>query len=260
MRPPTPERLVSPWLRTQPPARSSWQRAGGAGPGSCDTVSIAASKTLRFNVAPPDLPAFGAALSELDAPDGELAFDGELVELEAPYAVHTGRVQISESDVRGLTLRAGSVPGIRLADVALSNCDLSNVDGREGSLVRVEIRTCRLVGFALGGGMVRDVRVVDSALLLSSFAFTGLRNVIFERVNLREASFMNARLQGVEFRDCQLEGADFRGVKLSSCAIRGSTLDGILGVDSLKGLAMPWSEVLSSAAALATAVGIAIEE
>jgi uncharacterized protein YjbI with pentapeptide repeats len=149
---------------------------------------------------------------------------------------------------------------MRLSDVMLTGCDLSNVDGREGSLIRAEIHTCRLVGFALGGGMVRDVRVVDSALSLSSFAYAGLRNVIFERVNLREASFMNARLQGVEFVDCQLEGADFRGVKLSSCAIRGSNLDGILGVESLKGLAMPWPDVLASAAAMAAAVGINIEE
>jgi uncharacterized protein YjbI with pentapeptide repeats len=206
------------------------------------------------------LPAFDAPLSELNASDGELEIEGALVELKAPYEVRAERVQISESDVRGLTLGAGSVPGMRLADVVLSNCDLSNVDGREGSLVRAEIRACRLVGFALGGGMVRDVRVVDSALALSSFAYVGLRNVIFDRVNLREVSFMNARLQGVEFLDCQLEGADFRGVKLSSCAIRGSTLDGILGVESLKGLVMPWAEVLSSAAALAAAIGITIEE
>ncbi|MGO9903738.1 MAG: hypothetical protein ACLP0J_29655 [Solirubrobacteraceae bacterium] len=52
---------------------------------------------------------------------------------------------------------------------------------------------------------------------------------------------------------------DFRGVKQKGCAIRGTPLDGILGTDRLKGVVMPWADVLASAPTLATAVGIIIE-
>ena len=141
----------------------------------------------------------------------------------------------------------------------LRDCDLSNLDGGEGSLTRVEIWGSRLVGFALTGGRVRDLKVVDSVLSLGSFAYAELRNVVFDRVNLREASFMDARLESVEFIECQLEGADFRGVSLKACAMRGGTLDDVIGVESLKGLTMPWPDVVSSAAALAAAVGIKVE-
>jgi hypothetical protein len=70
---------------------------------------------------------------------------------------------------------------------------------------------------------------------------------------------MEAQLAAVEFVDCRLSGADFRGVKTKGCAIRSSSLDGVLGVDSLKGVAMPLADVLASAAALATALGIVVE-
>jgi uncharacterized protein YjbI with pentapeptide repeats len=211
------------------------------------------------SVDPPDLPEFESPKHDLAAPGGELLLDGVCVELQAPNGVCANRVQVAESELRGLTIEAGSSPGLRLTDVVLRDCDLSNVDGREGALTRVEIRKSRLVGFSLTEGTVRDLKVVDSALSLGSFAYAELRNVAFERVNLREASFMNAQLVSVEFIECHLEGADFRGVSLESCAMRGGTLDGILGVESLRGLAMSWPDVVSSAAALAAALGIKIE-
>jgi uncharacterized protein YjbI with pentapeptide repeats len=124
---------------------------------------------------------------------------------------------------------------------------------------RVQIQGSRLVGFGLAGGTIEDLLVVDSTLALASLAFSKLRNVVFERVDLAEASFMEARLEGVEFIDCKLVGADFRGAKQKRCAIRGTPIDGILGTDWLKGVLMPWGDVLASAPALATALGIIIE-
>ncbi len=141
----------------------------------------------------------------------------------------------------------------------LRGCDLSNVDGREGSLRRVEIHGSRLLGFGLAGGTLQDVRVLDSSLALSLWAFSKLKDVIFERVDLTETSFMEAQMERVIFIDCKLAGTDFRGVKQRGCTIRGTSLDGILGIDSLRGITMPWPDVVDSAAALAAAVGINIK-
>jgi hypothetical protein len=63
----------------------------------------------------------------------------------------------------------------------------------------------------------------------------------------------------VTFIDCKLAGTDFRRVKLKSCVILGTSLDGVLGVDSLRGVTMPWVDVVDSAGALAAALGIRIE-
>ena len=56
-----------------------------------------------------------------------------------------------------------------------------------------------------------------------------------------------------------LRVVDCCGAKLRDCVIRGSSLDQVLGVESLSGVSMPWSDVVGSAAALASALGIAIE-
>ena len=209
----------------------------------------------------PDLPELTAV--ELTAGSDELELSGALVARDGsqshePVAVR--RVRVLESELRGLVLEAGTAAGLTLIDVRLDGCGLSNVDGREGLLTRVELCRSQLVGFGFTRGEVRDLRVMDCSLQLASFTSATLHNVVFERVNLSEASFMDARLEAVAFVDCRLEGADFRDARLSGCAIRGATLDGVLGVESLRGLRMPWGDVLSSAGALAAALGITIEQ
>lgn len=207
----------------------------------------------------PDLPELTAV--ELAGDSTELELSGALVAREGGgEAVAVRRVRVRESELRGLVLDAGTAAGLSLVDARLDGCGLSNVDGREGLMNRVDIRRSQLVGFGFDRGEVRDLRVVDSSLQLASFTSATLHNVVFERVNLAEASFMDARLEAVAFVDCRLEGTDFRDARLSGCAIRGASLDGVLGVESLRGLRMPWADVLSSAGALAAALGITIQQ
>lgn len=217
------------------------------------------SADSRLRIEPPDLPELERWTYDRLAGRGELVLDGVLLELEPARPIQAGRVRVVESELSGLVLEAADAPGLKLTDVVLRDGDLSNVDGREGSLNRVEVSDSRLVGFGLQGGTVRDVRVVGSTLALASFAFAQLRNVVFEGVKLTGASFMEARLERVEFVNCELFDSDFRGVRLKDCAVRGAPLDGILGIASMQGLAMPWADVLASAAALAAGVGITIE-
>ena len=169
------------------------------------------------------------------------------------------RLRLRECRLVRVSLAPGPVPGIDLLDVVIDDCRLSNLDGREGSLRRVAITGSQLVGLGLRGGQVRDVRISDCSLELASFAGAQLRDVVFERVKLADASFLDARLEAVSFVDCVLAGADFRGARLRACAIRGASLDGVLGVDALRGLRMPWPDLLDSVGALATALGIEIE-
>ena len=225
----------------------------------CDTLEIVPPDVSHIAVEPPDLPELERWQLDSAVTGGRLALDGVLLEAKGSAPVRANRIHLTESELCGVEIDAGDAPGLKLADVVLRGCDLSNVDGREGSLRRVEIHGSRLVGFGLAGGTVQDLRVVDSSLALASLAFSKLHSVVFERVDLAEASFMDARLETVAFIDCKLAGADFRGVKLKTCVIRGTPLDGILGVDCLQGVVMPWVDVLASAAALAAALGIIIE-
>lgn len=124
---------------------------------------------------------------------------------------------------------------------------------------RVEIHGSRLLGFALTEARVADLSVLDGGMSYASLARSRLERVVFERVNLREASFMEARLRSVAFIDCDLAGADFRGAKLEACTMRATTLEGVIGVESLAGLTMAWPDLVASAAALAAALGISAE-
>ena len=208
----------------------------------------------------PDLPELEPKeLIDVDA-DEELTLSGVLVEGDDLDPVVARRIDIEESELRGVTIAAAKMPGLQLNDVILRDCDLSNVQGRGGAMTRVEINHSRFVGFDISEGRVDDLRVSNASMTLASFARAGLQSVVFDGVNLSEASFMDARMNAVAFVNCNLAGADFRGAAIKGCAIRGSSLDGIVGIESLSGLAMPWPDLLESAGALAGALGIKVED
>jgi uncharacterized protein YjbI with pentapeptide repeats len=190
---------------------------------------------------------------------GALNLSGALVRAGGGEALALARLHVEESELHGVALAAGNVPGLVLRDVILRGCDLSNIHAGQGSIRRCEIRDSRLVGFALSEGKLADVHVLDTTLAYGSFARSQLRRVVFERVILREASFLEASLTSVEFVACELEGADFRGAHLTDCVMRGSSLEGLVGVESLRGLTMPWEDLVGSTAALASALGIEVE-
>lgn len=189
----------------------------------------------------------------------ELELSEALVERAGRDPIAARRVRVGESELRGLTIGEGTVFELALHDARLVGCDLSNVHVRRGELRRVELTDSRLVGFAIGEGTLEDVRVAGGSAMLGSFAHTTLRRVVFERVNLRDVSFIESKLTSVGFEDCELAGADFRGARLKGCSIRGASLDGVIGVESLRGVTMPWSDLVASTHALAAALGIAIE-
>jgi uncharacterized protein YjbI with pentapeptide repeats len=85
-----------------------------------------------------------------------------------------------------------------------------------------------------------------------------MERVWFERCELTEADFLDADLREVRFVDCDLSRADFRGARLRSCELRGVRLDGMQGVERLRGAAMPMLDVIGNAATLATALGLRV--
>ena len=211
----------------------------------------------------PDLP----ALEPLVLPDGIVGRDdGGTLQVSGaaltagalPVAV--SRMRISECELNGVTFAPGRAPGLAWHDVVATDCGLSNLDGREGSMRRVAVTRSQLVGFGLTGAELRDVRFTDCSLELASLAGARLHDVVFERVNLTDASFMDARLKAVAFIDCRLGGTDFRRAKVTASAIRGTSLQGVLGIDALRGLRMPWPDLMDSVGVLAAALGITVEE
>ncbi|MBV9819010.1 MAG: pentapeptide repeat-containing protein [Solirubrobacterales bacterium] len=210
----------------------------------------------------PDLPELLTATPEALAGADRIELEGVRIDGsdEGDGAViAAARVRARETELRGVRFDADAVRSVELVDVVLRDCELSNLVVREARLRRVDIRGSRLVGIDLGRAEIRDLRMVDCSMALATLAAATLGSVELQRVNLSESVWMDAALRGVALVDCELSGADFRGASVDGLAIRGATLEGIIGVASLRGLRMTWSDVLASAGALAAALGIGVE-
>jgi uncharacterized protein YjbI with pentapeptide repeats len=84
--------------------------------------------------------------------------------------------------------------------------------------------------------------------------------VTFEDCRLAQTDFLDSQLRDVRFDRCDLTEADFRGATLRRCEARGCELSAIQGADRLRGLSMPWPEIVANAGVWATALGLAVLE
>jgi len=155
-------------------------------------------------------------------------------------------------------LSAARLLRLSVLDVRVSGGSLANAAGRGSRWVRVELGGVRLTGLDLPEADLSDVVVRDCRADLTSFARSRLQRVWFERCELTEADFLDADLREVRFLDCDLSRTDFRGARLQSCELRGVRLDGMAGVERLRGAALPMLDVIDNAATLATALGLRV--
>jgi len=185
---------------------------------------------------PPDLPDDGV---DAVVPSGRL-HDLELREVRLAAADLSGRV------ASGLTLR----------DVEIRDGDWSTLRADQASLTRVEASGLRGTGVELGASALRDVAFVECRLDLSSFRHATLERVAFRDCRLDEADFYGATLTSVLFEHTRLVGATFEEASFDGSELRGCELEGLRGVERLRGVRMPWPDVVQLAGLLAAAAGI----
>ena len=64
---------------------------------------------------------------------------------------------------------------------------------------------------------------------------------------LREADFQGAALGSVRFDGCELRSATFAGARCAATELHRCELDGIEGVEGLRGAALPWPDLVGLA-------------
>jgi uncharacterized protein YjbI with pentapeptide repeats len=209
--------------------------------------------------ASPDLPA------EL-APGAvkALAPDGEHAEIELAGAAltdqHAANVSFEAARLRSVDLSQSSLERLSLVDCELSGCNLSNLRASGADVGRVAFDNCRLTGLALPDATLRDATFRGCRVDLASFSFSRLERVTFDDCVLAQADFLEAKLRSVRFHGCDLTRADFRGVRLERCELRRSDLTGAQGIDSLRGAALEWADIVDMAGVWATALGLEVLE
>ena len=123
---------------------------------------------------------------------------------------------------------------------------------------RTELRTCRLTGAQLAEANLSDVAFDDCRLDLVNLRFSKLERVVFRDCVMSECDFEEASLKDVLFERCRLQESTFSSAALQRVELRGCDLRGLRGVDALRGVRMPWNDVLENAPLFALAVGIEI--
>jgi uncharacterized protein YjbI with pentapeptide repeats len=181
----------------------------------------------------------------------------QLTDVAAPELA-VPSLRFEESRLDRFDLSGGRLAHLSLSDVELEGCNLANAEVRGGSAWRAWIARSRLTGVSWTEGMVRDVVLSDCRIDLSSFAATRLEQVVFERCLLMQADFQEANLRAVRFVECDLTEADLMGARFERCELRGCTIDGIRGADRLRGVAMPWEDIVASVGTFAAAVGVTV--
>jgi uncharacterized protein YjbI with pentapeptide repeats len=167
-------------------------------------------------------------------------------------------LRFEEARLERVDLAGGRLAHLSLSDVQLENCNLANADVRGGSAWRTRIVRSRLTGVAWHEGLIRDTVLSDCRIDLSSFGATRLDQVVFERCLLMQVDFQETSLRRVRFVDCDLTEADVSDARFEGCELRGCTIDGMRGAERLRGIAMPWEDIVASVGTFAAAVGVTV--
>ena len=207
--------------------------------------------------APPDLP------GELVAAERPAKLSGQeleqlLLEQVDFSAVDAGRLRLTESRLVAVDLTGASVEHTTFRDVLAEEGSWANVRATGLTLRRVAFERVRFTGADLRNGVLDDVTFVECRLDLASFRSARLSSVRFEGCRLEEADFDGARLSSCVFEDCVLRHTTWSGASLERSEMRGVDLTGAGNPERLRGVRMPWADVVGAAAELAEAVGIEI--
>lgn len=145
-----------------------------------------------------------------------------------------------------------------LVDVVVSDRDWANRQARGLVARRVELHRCRLTGAELAEAMLTDVTFTECRLELAGLRMAKLDRVVFRDCRMAECDFYAASLTDVLFVHCELREAIVSGIKPKRVELRRCDLAGLTGVEALRGVRMPWNDVLENGPLFAAALGLEI--
>lgn len=143
-----------------------------------------------------------------------------------------------------------------LCDAVVVRADWAGRRALRASFRRVEMRLCRLTGADLGEASLADVTLEDCHLDLVGLRFARLERVVLRDCRMSECDLSGAALEDVLIERCDLRGASLDGARMERVELRACELEGLSGAAALRGVSMPWSDVVQNAPVFASALGI----
>ena len=172
----------------------------------------------------------------------------------------TSRLEVLESRLVQADLSGSNLTGGAARDLIAIGGSWANSRADGARLSRVQFENVRLTGISLANSSIQDATFVECRVDLASFRFAKLERVRFESCRMEEADFYDVRFSSVLFEDCALTGALWAGAAFTRSEIRRCDLSGGMNMDRLRGVRMPWPDVINAAGDFAAAVGIEIIE
>jgi uncharacterized protein YjbI with pentapeptide repeats len=145
-----------------------------------------------------------------------------------------------------------------LTDVVVRDVDWANRRVPRAAVLRAELHTVRLTGAELAESTFRDVRFVGCRLDLAAARLSRFERVVFSDCRMEELDLYGSQLKDVLFERCVLREATISGVKSERVELRGCDLTALRGAEALRGMRMPWNDVLENAPLFAAVAGIEI--
>jgi uncharacterized protein YjbI with pentapeptide repeats len=144
--------------------------------------------------------------------------------------------------------------------VVFEQVDLSSARWSEVKVERTRFTGCKLSGLVWSEGSLGNVLFEDCRLDYASFRQVDVVGpVAFVNCTLSEASVVGGRWRAVAVDSCRLGGMEFDGCDLRGADLRGNSLDGVRGVESLRGVTIAAEQVDQLAVALVVDLGITVD-
>lgn len=145
-------------------------------------------------------------------------------------------VTIDGCVLRGVRFTGSELANLRLSNCVFESCELSGVLADEVEVSQVEFRDCRMDGFAGGRGRFDDVLFTRCRMPEASFRLTKWDRSEIIDCYLRRADFSGSTFAHSSFLGDDLTEALFWRATMTGVRLHGSTLAGVRGGTSFRGV------------------------
>lgn len=166
----------------------------------------------------------------------------------------------SDLELHGEDLVGADLYKLRVSGTTLTACELSGASLAHADVWRVEIRDCRMSGVVLDGARLRDVSFTGCKLDTASLRSIKAERVTFSDCVLRDADLTDSAWVESSFVDCDLTGTIVQRASTTGVRFHGSSVDRVIGADSLRGIIIAPDQALNLGLRVLDAMGVTTED
>ncbi|RNL60485.1 pentapeptide repeat-containing protein [Nocardioides marmoriginsengisoli] len=200
-------------------------------------------------------PADASELSDGTVIDG-LQFD-EITVDEWRVDARTG---LESSLFRGVVADRWEIRGAKVAETIVERGDFTTTSGGRARMRDVEVRDSRFGAAELFGSKLNSVRFTRCKLGYVNLRATELTNVAFVDCTIEDLDLMEAVADRVALSGSRIGALHLTGSTLTNVDLRGADLTEIVGLDHLRGATISTDQLMALAPAMATGMGIRVED